>query len=218
MRAVLLDVGGVLVVPQPAALSRVLVRSGATLERDALVRAHYRAIADADSLDGLDWVRYNARLLELSGIAEADRKRCAADMAEMVRTTADLWSHPLPDVAYGLPSLAERYRVGIVSNSDGSVRRLLAQLAMCQLGPGPATEVEVIIDSAVVGVSKPDPRIFHLALAEMGIPAAEVGYVGDTLAYDMAGAVAAGLQPIHLDPYGFCRHDDHRHITGISEL
>jgi len=78
----------------------------------------------------------------------------------------------------------------------------------------------VVIDSAVVGVAKPDPAIFNLALDTLGVPAnGTVLHVGDSLRYDIAGAVAAGLQPVHLDPHGFCpAPDGHRHIRTLTEL
>jgi FMN phosphatase YigB (HAD superfamily) len=43
--------------------------------------------------------------------------------------------------------------------------------------------------------------------------------VGDSLRYDVAGALAAGLQPVHMDPYGLCSAPDgHRHIGSLAEL
>ena len=78
----------------------------------------------------------------------------------------------------------------------------------------------VILDSAVVGVAKPDPEIFRLALDALGVPAGgAVLHVGDSLRYDVAGALAAGLQPVHMDPYGFCSAPDgHSHVRSLAEL
>ena len=78
----------------------------------------------------------------------------------------------------------------------------------------------VIIDSAVVGVAKPDPAIFAIALKALNVPAGpNVLHVGDSLRYDVAGARAAGLQPVHMDPFGFCpAPDDHPHIRRLADL
>jgi putative hydrolase of the HAD superfamily len=91
--------------------------------------------------------------------------------------------------------------------------------------PGPAPggiEVGVVIDSAVVGVSKPDPAIFALALDALGMPTADrstVVHVGDSLRYDVAGAIAAGVRPVHLDPHGYCpAPDGHEHIRRLDEI
>ena len=65
--------------------------------------------------------------------------------------------------------------------------------------------VRVVIDSHVVGVAKPDPRIFDAALGHFeGIDRGRIAYVGDSVTMDIGGARAAGLHPVLLDPY-----DDH---------
>ena len=47
--------------------------------------------------------------------------------------------------------------------------------------------------SSDVGIRKPDPRIFEVALKKMGVSAKETGYVGDTISRDVIGAHNAGL-------------------------
>ena len=62
-----------------------------------------------------------------------------------------------------------------------------------------------VIDSAVVGVAKPDPAIFdHAEVHFPGIARDRIAYVGDSVTMDVGGATAAGLHPILIDPY-----DDH---------
>jgi FMN phosphatase YigB (HAD superfamily) len=59
------------------------------------------------------------------------------------------------------------------------------------------------VDSHVVGVSKPDPRIFAIALDRLGVPATSTWYVGDSPHHDLGGASAAGLGRVYLvDPLG----------------
>jgi putative hydrolase of the HAD superfamily len=74
----------------------------------------------------------------------------------------------------------------------------------------------------VVGVSKPDPAIFAVALEALGIPDAErstVVHVGDSLRYDVTGAIAAGVRPVHLDPHGYCPAPaGHEHIRRLDEI
>ena len=124
--------------------------------------------------------------------------------------------------------------MGVVSNSDGTVQAELRRLGVCYAPDGrqmrrtdrttrnrtgtAGIPVGVVVDSAVVGVAKPDPAIFGIALAALGVPASEtVLYVGDSLRYDVTGAVAAGLQPVHLDPHGFCpAPDGHRHVRTLA--
>jgi putative hydrolase of the HAD superfamily len=62
--------------------------------------------------------------------------------------------------------------------------------------------VEVVVDSQVVGVEKPDPTIFSHALDAMRLDPARCLYVGDSVRNDVRGARAAGLVPVLLDPSG----------------
>jgi phosphoglycolate phosphatase-like HAD superfamily hydrolase len=71
-----------------------------------------------------------------------------------------------------------------------------------KLGPGQGVPVLAIVDSGVVGVAKPDPTIFDFALPALGKDPSEVIYVGDSVKYDVRSAEAAGVTPLHLDPFG----------------
>ena len=76
-----------------------------------------------------------------------------------------------------------------------------------------------IIDSGVVGVHKPSAEIFRHALEPMGVQPEQALYVGDTLRYDVAGARAAGLVPVHFDPYALCSaRSDHAHVARLNEV
>ena len=81
--------------------------------------------------------------------------------------------------------------VAIVSNFDARL------LPICR-GLGLAERVDAIIYSAALGAAKPDPAIFHEALACLGTPAAATLHVGDSFREDVAGARAAGLYAVHL--------------------
>jgi len=86
-----------------------------------------------------------------------------------------------------LDRLRHRVALGVISNFYGNVDRLLAEA-------GIAPWLATIVDSTRVGVSKPDPAIFALALDQLGCAAAEVLYVGDSFEKDVVGAHAAGLR------------------------
>jgi putative hydrolase of the HAD superfamily len=99
---------------------------------------------------------------------------------------------------------------GVISNSNGSVRSILEETGL-------AAHLDFIIDSSVVGVEKPDPRIFHLGLRAAGVAPAEAVYVGDLYSVDVLGARAAGLDGILLDPRGFWAPRDCRLARGLAE-
>jgi len=86
-----------------------------------------------------------------------------------------------------LERLAPRYALGVVSNYYGNAERILADAGMGRL-------FTVVVDSTVCGLSKPDPAIFSLALARLGVPPHRALFVGDSLAQDIIPARAAGLR------------------------
>ena len=117
--------------------------------------------------------------------------------------SAALWRRPIAGACEALRALAaEGLRLGVVSNAEGTAEARLAELAICQVGAGAGVRVEVVIDSHVVGVEKPDPAIFGHALRAMVLDPARCVYVGDSVTIDVAGASKAGLLPVLLDPYG----------------
>jgi putative hydrolase of the HAD superfamily len=91
---------------------------------------------------------------------------------------------------------------------------------ICGVGSddGEVAEVAIVVDSHVVGIEKPDPRIFTIALDALGIDATDAVYVGDTVFFDVEGARAAGLLPVHVDPYRFCPLDDHEHTASLPDF
>jgi putative hydrolase of the HAD superfamily len=56
--------------------------------------------------------------------------------------------------------------------------------------------VDAVVTSAEVGVAKPDPEVFHRALALAGVGPEAAVHVGDSPDNDVAGARAAGVRPV----------------------
>jgi putative hydrolase of the HAD superfamily len=134
-------------------------------------------------------------LEELSIAWGDDGARLAADLRAANPPTG-LWSVLLPEAPIALEALRGLgLRLAVVSNSNGSVARLLENLGL-------ARWLDVIVDSGVVGVEKPDPRIFHHAAAALDVQPAEAVHVGDLYSVDVLGARAAGARAILLDPVG----------------
>jgi putative hydrolase of the HAD superfamily len=227
--AILLDAGGVLVFPEPANLLPPLRQAGADPDPTTLERAHYHAMAAQDRqatppAPATWWRDYLTTYVAACGVAQGRCERLAIEIAEHPRRYG--WAHAGHGVKDGLRALAGLgLPMGVVSNSNGTVEEDLRSTGVCYVpggdGPPPdGIEMGVILDSSVVGVAKPDPGIFRIALDALDVPAdVSVLHVGDSLRYDVAGAVAAGLQPVHMDPYGFCpAPGGHQHITSLTEL
>lgn len=194
--AVLLDAFGTLIgIDEPYGRLRRSLRlhlgaevSMAEAERAFLAEMDYYAGhchegTDAAALTGLR-ARCAAIVLEELGI-DADPAVAAVLLRDAIAFRAFDDAAPL---LAGLRSAG--VAVAVVSNWDCSLRDALE---------GVGIEIDVVVDSASAGSSKPDPRIFRRAVAALGVSPGRVLHVGDTEATDGAGARAAGIDVRILD-------------------
>jgi putative hydrolase of the HAD superfamily len=96
---------------------------------------------------------------------------------------------------------ASGLKLGIISNFCGNIQTLCDEY-------GYSEYLSVTIDSRHVGVSKPDPAIFRLALRELGVPAESAIYVGDSFERDVRAAKAAGLGAVWVSDQAGARGSD----------
>ena len=204
--AVLLDVGGVFHLPDHDRIVAAMARSGIDVDPADLDRAHYAgvvALTDFTEDDRNIWLAYNRGYARALGADEQVEAVAEALLNEF--TTGGVWTRIIPGSRDALTMIAATgVKLAIVSNADGSVEAQLAADGICQVGPGSGVEIDAVLDSSVVGVAKPDPRIFEIALERLGVTADRAIHVGDTPAADVVGARAAGITPVLIDPY-----DDH---------
>jgi putative hydrolase of the HAD superfamily len=204
-RAVLFDAGNTLLRMNYPAIGRHLAGRGHPVSLEAIEEAELRARVrlDADLAEGVSTEgrtaqdRYTAYLLEGVGVTDPAEIEAAAAFRRSYNAPAGLFDLADPHARAALRSVkAAGLVAGVVSNSNGWVHALLS-------GAGLASDLDFVIDSAVVGVEKPDPRIFRLGLERAGVEAHEAVYIGDLYSVDIVGSLAAGLQAILLDPRGF---------------
>lgn len=219
IEAVLLDVGGVLMLPNPAKIHQAL-KFGDVRPSDAqLDAAHYKAVAATDAVGRFDWSTYRLTYVQSCGVREELVDETVAAMAQLF--TGYDWTRVAPGAMNGLRRLTATGKpVGVVSNSMGTVAQMLADAGVCQAGPGPLISVRTIVDSGAVHVEKPDPAIFRIALDELGVPAEQAVYVGDAARIDVDGARRAGLRPLHFDPLGLCPDPvgEHEHVADLDAV
>jgi len=206
--AILLDVGGVFLLPSHDHILGALARAGQhTGDSDAIDRAHYVATrAFPMDLDGTEdmsshWNLYLHMYAEELGVAEDTRDQTVEHLRNEFVSGA-LWSRIIAGSRQGLDDLvATDVPIGIVSNADGTIESRLRSMGLLQVGPGRGVEVRCLVDSGKVGVEKPDPTIFDHALDALGVRPEQTWYVGDTPAFDVVGARRAGIHPILMDPF-----------------
>jgi len=123
-----------------------------------------------------------------------------------------LWAMAIDDSLRVVDALRETgYRLAVVSNAEGQVARDLDNA-------GYHGRFETVVDSALVGVEKPDPRIFEIALGRLKLEPDQVIYVGDVPAIDVAGARAAGIAAVLVDPHEMYAGEDVPRIRRLAEL
>jgi putative hydrolase of the HAD superfamily len=116
------------------------------------------------------------------------------------------------DVGFALGSARTRgVRLVVVSNWDSSLHDVLARTGVAPLLHG-------VVTSAEYGARKPDPSIFADALRLAGVSAKQAVHVGDSLEDDVAGARAAGIEPVLIRRDGTPGPPDTRTVKNLIEL
>jgi putative hydrolase of the HAD superfamily len=206
IRLLLLDVGNTIAFLDLAAVADVARAEGHPVDPDRLARFEGRAKRRYEALlaEGVSheegWGLYLATLLEEGGLAPEVARRLIAPLRR-AHGEFNLWRRvpqELPDALNRIR--AAGVRVAIVSNSEGRLPELLARV-------GIAEHFEAIIDSHHEGVRKPDPEIFRRALGRLRVAAEDAIYLGDIPGVDIAGAHAANIRAVLVDPLNF--YPDH---------
>ncbi len=92
--------------------------------------------------------------------------------------------------------LAEKYRLVLVSNFYGNIHAILSDYGLAPFFPD-------VIESAVVGVRKPDPAIYRLGVEAAGCAPEECVVVGDSFGKDIVPAKAVGARAIWMKGPGW---------------
>lgn len=225
IRAIFLDAGNTLLFPQIEALVCELGHAGIPAriehfhqaEREGkrkLDRALWPQIHSGNvprSSNGVYWKHYLSALMEQIDAPE-DARPTAIQIVVNGFRDIHTWSKVLPETIPVLGSLRSAgYLLAVISNSDGSVEGELQRAGL-------RSYLQFVIDSAIVGVEKPHPEIFEVALDRVRLKPQEAIYVGDTYATDIGGAQLAGLHGILLDRVGAYPDASCPRITSLSQL
>jgi putative hydrolase of the HAD superfamily len=206
-RLVCLDAGFTLLTPRRTladALAGVLEERGHPVEREDLRRAwdvadrwfwdeyhrpDNRTWGDDAEIERT-WREYHSLMLRELGFADRAHELLDAILASQF--ASDAWEL-YPDVE---PALVELRRmggisIGVISDWGSNLEGILAALGLGRY-------VDLTLASGAVGLAKPDPAFFRLALERTGVDASEAMMVGDSLRADVEGARAAGMEGVLL--------------------
>ena len=209
------DAGGVLVFPDFNLLAKLGNQARISTSPHQIAQTHARFLWRLDEniaqSHQLPRISYFQDIFKQ--ISDSEEKiKAAIELSSRADKIKHIWSVTYPWVAESLQRLKDLgYRMAVISNSDGRVDQILQDL-------GIRAFFEIVIDSFVVGVEKPDPHIFEIALQSLGWHPDETIYIGDIFYIDVWGANQAGLGAIHLDNMGLYDNWDGIHISSIQQL
>ncbi|HVG21994.1 MAG TPA: HAD-IA family hydrolase [Blastocatellia bacterium] len=219
IKAIFFDAGGTLIHLDSSHICGLIsAELGASPSPDNFRRAQYlamRRVAElvaegAGSTEKLKAQFYSTLLPEIG--VPADKLQRAVECVLKLAQAEMLWRKADESTALTLRELKERgLTLGVVSNSDGRIENAFEQAGL-------STYFDFFIDSFLVGVEKPDPKIFHIATERAAVAPSQAAYVGDLYSVDVVGARDAGLLPILYDPYELNPQADCIRIRMLGDL
>jgi putative hydrolase of the HAD superfamily len=227
LECVLFDAVDTLLAPAPSFQGRfvaVAAEHGVPLEEAAVDAAVAAAVRDATWPD--DWTDPATQREFWTGfyrdvLATLGHAGEGPDHMELAEALFASFSDPasyqlFDDVRPALEELAGRGIIlGVVSNFEPWLADILALQEIDHL-------FATVVISGVLGVAKPDPRIFEAALAGAGADASATVHVGDQPANDVAAARAVGITPVLIDRFARYPEPDDAHrvedLAGLVQL
>lgn len=166
-----------------------------------------RIVAQTRKVDQQYWETYYSHLLRELG---ANDPALSSELVALVRTSSN-WSRMRPGTKEFLAATKQKYRLGVISNSDGHMAERLAIVGLGQF-------FEHVVDSGNVGHEKPAPQIFQAALAAMSVAADRAVYIGDIYSIDYLGAHNMGMHSVLMDVAGAYVNTKLPRIESLGEL
>lgn len=166
-------------------------------------------LAIARANEGCD---HFAGVLAEHGVADA---ALVTDSEARYRTDRYRGLALFPEALEVVAQVAEVAQVGMITNGPTDIQRPKIELLEIE------AHFPVIVVSGEVGVWKPDPAIFEIALERCGCDAASAVYVGDSVHHDIPGAHAAGMRAVWVNRAGVEWSGDqppHAEIRDLYEL
>ena len=219
IETVFLDAGGVLVNPSWERVSAGLAGHGVIVSAAALAAAEPHAKKQLDTGAAIKatndtsrgWLYFNL-VLQHAGIALSEATDAALRELADYHAKFNLWESVPAEVPPALERLrAAGHRLVVVSNANGTLEAHFARLDL-------ARHFDVLIDSAIEGVEKPDPRLFHIALERSGSRADTTVHAGDFFHIDVVGARGAGLQAWLIDAAGLYADHEVARVPSLHAL
>ena len=214
IEVVFFDVGNTLLFPDHEKTLAPLWNRGIHPTEAQLFAAERVARQDMDlivsqtrKVDQQYWETYYAHLLRTLKVNDISLR---LELVSLARTSSN-WSRMRPGTIEVLESMKEKFRLAVISNSDGHMADRLATVGLGKY-------FEHVIDSGNVGYEKPAPQIFQAALAAMPVVADRALYLGDIYSIDYLGAQKVGMSAMLMDVAGVYATRNLPRIAALDEL
>jgi HAD superfamily hydrolase (TIGR01549 family) len=208
LTAVSLDFGQTLAELDHSFLRARLAERAADYEPEAARRrsveawSRYGELKDAGHAAA--WQSMMQVFLRAGGVTEA-RLRELGEWLWHEQPRKNLWRRPIPGMIELVRELrSRRIPVGILSNSEGHLAELVAEL-------GWSGDFDSIADSGKLGIDKPQPGIFRHVCAELGVPCSALVHIGDSWQADVEGALGVEAKAVWFD----ARHRERTLPAGV---
>jgi putative hydrolase of the HAD superfamily len=122
------------------------------------------------------------------------------------------FNHLLPNTVEILEYLKPKYRLHIITNGFQEIQEKKMKNA------GILDYFDLIINSEMAGVKKPNPHIFNLALEKANVLPRKAMMVGDNIEADILGAQAAGFHTLHFNAHNEPLHEYCQMIHDLGEI
>jgi putative hydrolase of the HAD superfamily len=196
IRAVISDFGGVLTTPLTGSFRALAEQLGLEVATMGQAFAAFAERAGAHPVHELECGRMTEDAFA------AGLQRALSDLTgrevEFAAFTETLWAGLFPNepmIALMASLRAEGYKMALLTNNVREWEPRWRAMA-------PIEDIfELVIDSAFVGMRKPEPAIYELTLARLGVPADECLFVDD-LEDNCAGAQAVGMHAVRYRDVG----------------
>ncbi|MDR1602555.1 MAG: HAD family hydrolase [Tannerella sp.] len=179
-----------IVFPDRTVFRDAYVHGERTLGRNPIVRPHH-TFADMMHLK----IRIQFDRLKENGFLHG--KAAAAETAHSIANRCYEYAARSVEAARPvIAALTEKYRIALVSNFYGNLNAVLDDFRLRDF-------FSAVIESAVVGVRKPDPQIFRLGVEALHLPPDEVAVVGDSYDKDIVPSTIVGCRTVWLKKTGW---------------
>ncbi|HEX7480870.1 MAG TPA: HAD-IIIA family hydrolase [Polyangiales bacterium] len=216
--ALLLDAGDTLLFMDEAALVRALAELGEPVAEARIsasmfaAKRAYQDVLQKSERHEDGWSVLVRALLVTSGVTPA---RAELHLPPLRRVHDDFYFWR--KVPAELPAALERarqagIRLGVISNSEGRLEAVLSRVGL-------RAPFELVVDSQLEGVSKPNPEIFRRALARMNVAPEDALYAGDIPEVDVQGAARAGMHGVLVDAFDhYADRPELARVRGVAQL